>query len=376
MRIILYELKKLFQWKIVCLLFLICLLFYYLFLQFDFTHFPNGRPALDSYRVTKEMIRQYGYMMNDQEFAHFKAVYEKRKKEADAYLQARPEYVQAGIGTYAKFREVDRENPKIGELVGRIMFADQGDLFWELQARESLIEYYEHKWDWPFDKPLTQEEYKRTKEVVTSGHIMSSEVLDNYQSLIGNMAILITVSVMFVVSPIFLRDRRQHIVLLQYASKTGRRLFHLKLWAALIAAGLVTSLELALFFMLYRGNDVHLFFKADISSVFSYEIFWFHLTFLQYILLTVGCIYILAFVLTIIVGVLSNFVSNYISLVGFQVPLVILFLKFGIDYLVVRITEISMPIYFGPAAYSVIILIGILLYIWAIKREKNVDIVH
>jgi hypothetical protein len=364
----------------VCLLFIISFIFYQLFINFYFEHFPNGRPALALYRISIEMIEQYGYKMNQEEFEHFKKVYEKEKAAADAYLQARQEYVDAGLDTYEKFRTADIEKQEIVKLVSQIM--DEVDLFWELQERERLIQIYEDR-NSLFSKvysigdhPLTAEQKDRIRDTITSGNIMSYEVFENYNSLIRHVAILIVISIMFMISPIFLQDRRNHVVFLQYSNKTGRKIFNLKLQTALIAAGFITTVQLGLFFILYRGNKVGMFLNANINSVFTHEVFWFELTFLQYILLTIVSIYILAFTLTIIVAVLSNRVPNYISMVGFQVPLAILLFVVVIDYLVVRITNIRLPIYFLPSAYVLLILIGSFLYFWSVKREKKVDLLH
>jgi hypothetical protein len=375
-RIILYELKKIFQLKMVCLLFLISFIFYQLSINFYFEYFPNGRLALDSYHISMEMIEQYGYQMNQEEFEHFKKVYEKEKAAADAYLQARKEYVEAGLDTYEKFRAADIEKKEIEKLRRQIMHEDEVDLFWELQARESLIEYYENKIFSIGDHPLTKEQKERIKDTIASGNIMSYEVFENYNNLIHYVAILIVISIMFMISPIFLQDRRNHVVFLQYSNKTGRKIFNLKLLAAFIATGFITTVQLGLFFILYRGNKVGIFLNSNINSVFTHEVFWFELTFLQYILLTIVSIYILAFTLTIIVAVLSNRVPNYISMIGFQVPLAILLFVVVIDYLVVRITNIRLPIYFLPSAYVLLILIGSFLYFWSVKREKKVDLLH
>jgi hypothetical protein len=329
-----------------------------------------------------EMIEQYGYQMNQEEFEHFKKVYEKERAAADAYLQARQEYVDAGLDTYEKFRTADIEKKQeIRKLTNQIMFVDEVDLFWELQAREHLIEYYEYRnflySNMKFgDLPLTAEQKERIKDTIASGNIMSYEVFENYNSLIRHVAILIVISIMFMISPIFLQDRRNHVVFLQYSNKTGRKIFNLKLLAAFIATGFITTVQLGLFFILYRGNKVGIFLNANINSVFTHEVFWFELTFLQYILLTIVSIYILAFTLTIIVAVLSNRAPNYISVVGLQVPLAILLFVVVIDYLVVRITNIRLPIYFLPSAYVLLILIGSFLYFWSVKREKKVDLLH
>lgn len=79
MRVFLYELRKLFNWKVLLLILFISFLFYKLFLSFYFENFPNGRPAKDEFMITKEMINKYGHEMDEKEFQHFKNWYKQKK---------------------------------------------------------------------------------------------------------------------------------------------------------------------------------------------------------------------------------------------------------------------------------------------------------
>ena len=72
MRIIWNELKKIMTLKIMFLLVLVSIIFYQLFIMFDFEFFPNGRPAGDEFKVGEEMIVKYGQFMDEKEFDDFK----------------------------------------------------------------------------------------------------------------------------------------------------------------------------------------------------------------------------------------------------------------------------------------------------------------
>ena len=75
MRIIINEIKKIFNLKMTSILILGTILFYQMFISFDINVFPNGRPSLDLYNITVQMIKDYGNEMDQIEFQHFKNIY-------------------------------------------------------------------------------------------------------------------------------------------------------------------------------------------------------------------------------------------------------------------------------------------------------------
>src|SRR5574342_967104 len=125
MRIIWNELKKILTWKIMLSLIVVSVIFYQLFIMFDFEHFPNGRPAGDEFKVAEEMLVKYGDTVDEKELEDFKKVYDQRVQEATAYLQSKPEMKAAGIGTYEQFGNAAmNENEKQSQLHSQIMFED------------------------------------------------------------------------------------------------------------------------------------------------------------------------------------------------------------------------------------------------------------
>ncbi|WP_141430812.1 hypothetical protein [Bacillus sp. 03113] len=379
MNIILNELKKIFELKIVLLMIVISFIFYHLFISFEFEYFPNGRPALDLYHVGVEMVEDYGTSFDEQDYLHFKNVYQKKVEAADDYLLSKKEFVDAGITTYQQFRQMDLNNKKVKNLSDKVLFEEKVDLFWELQARESLMEIYEHKeykMNYNDAAPTSKKQKKRIKEVIDNGSAFPDLVFWNYNNLITNLSMLVLVSIMLMLSPINLRDRRNKLIFLQYTSKTGRELFKRKILTGLLSSFIITTLHLLWFFAAYSQNHVAMFFDSNINSFFQHFVFWFDFTFFQYIILTVVALYFLAFVMSIIVAVLSSMVPNYLSIIGVQVPIAFITFSILLKYLITRLTEISLPIYFLPVAYTVLIAIGIIISIFRWKKEKRLDIVY
>lgn len=145
MTIIVNEIKQIFTLKKVLLMVLITGLFYFLFISFYISHFPNGRPALDEYRISIEMLENYGLYMNEAEFLDFKAGYERQINEANEYLQSKEDFVKAGITTYEDFLDTSLHDEVTEELRNQILFQEQVEVFWQLQEKKRIIGTYENR---------------------------------------------------------------------------------------------------------------------------------------------------------------------------------------------------------------------------------------
>jgi hypothetical protein len=379
MRIIWNELKKILTWKIMLSLVIVSAVFYELFIMFDFEYFPNGRPAGDEFKVAEEMLVKYGDTLDEKELEDFKKIYDQRVQDATAYLQSNPEMEAAGLGTYEQFGNADLDqNEKQNQLHSQVMFEDGVDVFWELQAREYLIDWFEHPEHYgSYGRDFSNGQDQRVEELLASGAayaIFPHEVLENYQNLSGNMTILIMISVMIVVTPLYMADRRNKMTLLQYTTKTGRSLFYKKFIAAFIAVMAVITAQLVIFFFLYRGNDTSQFFDIKISSIISFFVSWYDLTFLQYIIITVVSMYVIGIAVLFIVAVISSTVPNYMTNIGLQIPLAGVLIAIGIDYFIKDITSFHLPIAFLPVTLAVMLATSATLYILRARKERTANI--
>jgi len=379
MRIIWNELKKILTWKIMLSLIVVSVIFYQLFIMFDFEHFPNGRPAGDEFKVAEEMLVKYGDTLDEKELEDFKKVYEQRVQEATAYLQSKPEMEAAGIGTYEQFGNAAmNENEKQSQLHSQVMFEDGVDVFWELQAREYLIDWFESPESFgSYGRELTNDQEKRVDELLASRAayaIFPYLILENYENLAGNLTILLIVSVMIVVTPLYMADRRNRMTLLQYTTKTGRSLFNKKFIAGFTAVMAVITAQLVIFFSLYSGNDTAQFFDVKVSSVISHFVSWYDLTFLQYIILTVVSMYVIGIAVLFIVAVISSTVPNYMTNIGLQIPLAGVLIAIGIDYFIKHITSFLLPKAFLAVSLAILLAASAILYIIRARKERTATI--
>ncbi|WP_273130875.1 hypothetical protein [Bacillus weihaiensis] len=368
-----HELKKLFTWKMVGILVLFSFLYYQLFLSFDFTYFPNGRPALDHVNVSKQMIEKYGHELDEREYQDFQHTYEMEKEKAGDYLQSKNEFVDSGVTTYEEFREMDTNKEEFAELYGKVMFEEEVDLFWELQARESILEYYENR-DLIFRDELVSPQFKEKMSLGPITSILPQEVSHNYNGLITMMSVLILLSIMIIVGRIYLIDQKNHAIYLQYTTKIGRNLFKKKLLTAMISAFIIMTTYLLVFFLLYLGNDTRVFFDSHLNSFMSFYNIWFDVTFFEYILLTIIGVYVLGFIGAAISAFFSRIASLYLSLIGLQIPIAIMLILLIFEYLIFFLLGIHYPLWLPLGTYSTLILVATVLLVWRWRREKRMDL--
>lgn len=378
MRILFNEIKKIFTWRILLLLVIANGVLFFLRIEFHISHFPNGRPSLDSYRIGIEMISKYGNDMDEKDMRDFKKTYEAQVQEANQYLQSHKQFANAGVGTYEDFLNIDWENKEQATLRDKVMIEEQVDTFWELQARGTLMEFHD-------TKEARAEAYKiganpqqeaRIDEMITAGQyqVYPEVVMENFKEFIFNVAIAILVSVVLIISPVFIKDRSRQLLDLQYTTRKGRELYKTKLAAALISTlGVITAL-LIVYFGMYALNNTEMYFHVPIH-MFIGTFSWYDPTLLQYIALTVAAIYILGFVYALLAMSFSSIMPNYIALIGIQVPFVIAMITYGLTYLVTRIINIVMPQWVVPTSYSGMVAVSVLFIIFMWKREKHRDIV-
>lgn len=338
MRILKNELKKIFNIKSLVVLLVISLVIYKMFIRFHIEVFPNGS-ASNEYDIAKEFIEEEGINASEVGIDYFINLKEKYRNEANNYLLNDPLAKELGISTYEEFQDRrsikgenndDEDSIKANELGDRVIFEEQVDSFWKLQAVNKIISKYTNYNR--SDSPLTEEQNQRISEIINSESyrdVIPDEVLSNYNGFIFNSAALTVISIIFLLAPIFTKDKHKNLEQIQYTTKRGRKLYKDKIITSLIASVIIVTIELGVLFFLYltRENTVEVFYNSSINSWLIRGLYWFDLTFGEYIFVTIALIYILSICLALIISFISRKCSRYITLIGISLLLTILFFK-------------------------------------------------
>ncbi|SFE40216.1 hypothetical protein SAMN04487969_102353 [Paenibacillus algorifonticola] len=381
MAIVLHEIRKLFSLKMIALVALLNVIFYLMYIQFYFEHFPNGRPDKDIYKIVIEIKQQYGLELDEAEFVQFKQTFDQKVQEAELIMSRDSHFKGAGISTYEAFRTMDTfsGNKRFKELNHYAMFDPGIDLFWELQAQQYLIERFEDRLERAYANFANTDVsvVKRVDALVESGTlntIFPDTIYRHYQSIMFYVYSISIVSILLIVSPIFLRDRRSGVIHLQHASRIGRRLFRSKLIAALLSAMLIISIQLGCFFLLYTRRGIALFYEAPINSAFNSMYFWYDLTFAQFIGLSVGILYVLGLITALAAAFFSSISANYMALVALQIPYIYLITQPLSGVLIENLIVLYRPKYAQPIAYGLLFAIVAALLAFRWRRERKGDL--
>lgn len=378
MRLFGMELKKIFSWKLVLLIAVVNFLLFYLRLEFELEHFPNGRPATDLFGIEQQLIPEYGARIDENEFLEIKALYTDRVEAANAFFEKEDQAQQLGIANYKEFRAIDSAESKLWEYYTNLTFESGQDFLWELQAWELLIENYEGQ------KSSIEAQIERTDGSRQQHYeqqlaeeklaFYSSTVLDNFRSYKTYMAIIILISIAILMSPVFLRDYRAGMLPIQYTAKVGRGVYRAKWLAGLCSTAVLTVLLLAFYMGLYWTNGTASHFNVPLSSFGWYD-YWYDMTFFQYILLSVAAIFIVAMLLGVLSMAISTIVPNAIVLIGIQIVVLFTMIAGVTMYLIRDIIVIYLPQMLVPAGYVGMAVSILLFFGWIWNRELQKDIV-
>jgi hypothetical protein len=102
----------------------------------------------------------------------------------------------------------------------------------------------------------------------------------------------------------------------------------------LLSAFLLTTLLLSVFGAIYGKNGTWVFFDSGLTSFLNGFIFWFNVTYGQYVLLYAGLLYMLCLGAAALAFVLSRFSRNLITLILKLIPLfaaLVFFCVFGLN---------------------------------------------
>jgi len=384
LRIVFQEIKKIFHPVMLLLLVAINCLMYYIFIDFDITVFPNGRPATDMYHIGIEMVGKYGHELDEAELEDFKAVLAKEIAKADEYIQSDQDFMKLGITSYQKLQEMRDEDSAIEELHSKIIFDKGLDLFWEIPERESIIEdmeFVNERYGYSFiEGDLNQKQEQRIQEIIDSGSVKaifpSYPVEYNFETISKSIAITILVSVLFMISPIFIRDYKNNMIGLQYSSKIGRGMFKKKLTAGMLSAFLITTILVIVYYSLYSTNNIGMFLDSGINS-FIGKAYWYDLSFLQLIIVTILLTYVLTLSMALLAIFVSSICKNYISIIGILFPLFVV-----AYYLIMKRAlpneafSISRSQWEFSILYSIVVLFPLIVIFWKKRVEMMRDVLE
>lgn len=394
MKIVINELKKIFNFKAIIFLIVITIVMYNLYI-IPSDSLKSGTDFINNIHI--QMVKKYGNSMDKDEYKDFLDTYKKKVKIADEYINNNEKFTNLGIYNYEEYNKIARndgeakyQNEKLHDLYYEYFYSEDITIFRELDEMENIKITYESNILEPFTPIYSDNkkavdrhiEIKKNEEIQS---LLPYTIFETYENQFKTLSILIFISIVFLISPIYLGDRLKNIDYLQYSSKKGRKIFKSKILASVLSSIIVVSVNLLIFFKFYLSDVTKVFLDCGISGYYNSPIrSWYDLTLFEYILISAILVYILSIVVSLLSFYISSKVNNYISLVGIQLPILVIINLFLLKYILNNATSMYIQVsgfnyittwkYYIHMIYGIFIILSLIMIIKRYKLERKIDI--
>lgn len=291
------EFKKIWKLKILLVIAVMGLLFGLIYLDMPLSNFPNGHPAAEQYQVMREWLEKYGMEMDESEYQ-------------DALRELKNE-----LGV--------KDEKADGDALTRYDVEEDG---YSQAVASALYEYelrYEELNDKLKENAYTPAEQARIKDIIQNKKrdgILYYQIMGNVMEYWRWASVFIILSVMVLAAHVITKDTLAGIRTLQYSSKCGRKVLKTQFFATVLSAATLTVLEMLIFVAVYAKLGTEQFWNSPINSFYEGDIYWFDLSYGQYVLSILLLTALFAGGAAGIAFFLSCFSRNYISLMLKIIP--------------------------------------------------------
>lgn len=334
MRILYYELRKIWRLPVVMAIVFLGIVQYFLFMEFDIRFFPNGHPAAEQYGLAREWTEKYGPTMEPDEYEDAKQSYAALIAGTDARIAADARFRAHGISTWGQFSETVLQSP---EAEGSGQYSDIRNLLYteeyaylgyRIEALSSALFSYEIRVRNPGGgfEPQTAAERARAEALSAPGRmngIFPEQCVGNLSEYLCWASIFGVVSVAVLLGAGGTRENLSRMPGTLWSSRTGRHVAGYQFAAALLSAGLLFAAETLVYGGIYARLGTKFFWSSLTQSFLGHRCFWFDLTYGQYALCLLG------FALALMLGMagtlfaLSQASDSYISAIWKALPVTV-----------------------------------------------------
>ena len=383
------ELKKIWRPGILLILCIISSLYYFLFMDFEITHFPNGHPNTEIFNLSVEWTEKYGLSMDESERKDAEKQFDVLYAEAERWISALEIFRQAGIYSYKEYRrmyEMDEKSELQSDAEWTLLGEECKYVEFRIQALENLLENYDHRAKEYQEQKIAdatgQPEKKSLEQHDTEQRyqsIMPYVVIESFSAYSSWTIVWLLLSVCILLSPLMVRDRMTRVNEHQVSSRIGRKVYWKQFGAVMLSAIALITIELFAAIAIYATNNTQALWHNGMNSFMGYT-FLREFTYGGYVMTTIAMAYVFSMSAVLIFFLLSKFSANYVSLILKLIPAFILlsilaqmviaysFSSINFMYQKTSITAIE------PVICSALLIAGLFSCIVAGKREKRKEL--
>ncbi len=391
MRLLKWELKKIWQPGIVAAIVLLGMLYYFLFPGYQIENFRDNSKAQAQFDVAAGWLGKYGTTIEEAEIPLLEAELAAEKEIFAGRLKNLPGMAEAGITDYESF--LAARDAYYQTAYGENGKADMGmeELFWTCVNNSNYyaigvigdcLELYEHESRIDFSSEELSFErtsaeygyprslYERMKELGTGGSrymgILPNSVTGFTREYSRNLAVWSVLSVILLLSPTLVRDRLRRTQALQWSSRRGRGVPAVQYAAAGLSALAVTLLNFIVYGIPFCSRGTLVFWNCGLRSLLGSGNPWFDLSYGQYLLVLGAMQIALALAAAGYAVFLSRYSGSFVAVLLKDIPLfVVLGVSLGrwlLDYpFMIRLWRSDFASGWVPKGLEGFLLAGLLL---------------
>lgn len=395
-----FELKKIFNIKIVLVIFVLTALFYNMFLSTNY--FATSNMGAED-KLCTILMKEYGTKLPVSKRNKLEEIKQEYIEKVDKYIAGDEVLKNAGITNYKDYKSMRSEeglDDKVKEKLDDISFGSYAEETFLIQE----VDYWQ-EWETRLqfaglsrenaESNITENVRRHTGEVnklnpkflermeklytrdYTS--LLSEDAAECVKSDLPLIGLLMLICSALLIIPYQIRERIRNVNTLFYTTKHGRNLVNTRITATVITTVLVGIAHIIIFYvyLIIRGVgkylDCPIYCTARVNS-------WYDLNFGTYIclnlLLYIFAIMSLIMLYFLISKISLNYVVGFASAIPFTVIIAIIFNKIMYGYLIIENKmKITYDVYRPILICISFTIIGLIIAVALAKYEKKKDVV-
>lgn len=398
MRVFLYELKKLWNWRVLLIIAVTGILTWFAFLLPEVRDYnSNVNNIYGDWQ--NEMFDRYGITLSPEELANFDIPGKRATLEAemDVLIATEPLYAEYGVYTFDEYRTLYSKYNTDGmdDAEIRKYQADRvtmESLIYDLRSQWFELDNIEGYYDLFLERDIgmARNGYSRIITRAENHYIDASErnltryaIHDRFSFYAMVTGLFSVIAVILLTSPLVVIDRHRNITAMQYSSNKGRSMLRIQgaacVFSALLLGLILVCVSFGVFFAITNaGKYWYAYIGAFDQGVVLYDIL-----FSQYVFILGGMVVALCVGTAGLSFILSRYSSNIVTLMLKLIPMgliIALIASQSIHFALVSINNIFNELF--HAKYDVpevilccaVMLIGITMTFIVATRERHVDV--
>lgn len=302
MRLLKWELKKIWRPGILLGIAIISAIYGYLFISYTIESYNDPRNQKNGYTHILNWSAKYGTTMDDAERADAELELPIIIAKIDDFIKNDERFSKVGVYSYEDWRAYnpEEEHTKEESRIRWIILDEETNfLGFQLQNLENSLKLYDSRYNYTLIHYPSGMQGKRASEVVEQNllaGIFPSYVFDYREGFITYGMNLMLLSLIIFLAPPIVRDHLQKMPSLQWSTHRGRSMLKAQFIAIMVSGALLALFQIVVLSAAYATVGTQVLWHNPIMSFAALSIFWLNLTYGQYLIATVLCAFCLALI--------------------------------------------------------------------------------